>query len=338
MIRMLRPCWHAFLLGGIFLGAVSGNWNDTSTGIDLDKLQQFPLTKIRSGWLKEGSRVVFDAISATAANGDEREVQLRGSGKSGKRWEAHIFGLDEVWRADLDGNGTPDYVLFAGGPYFNGRTTPLFSLSILLMDREGMPTPFFTVIYRGENGDGVKHLVDLNHDRHAELLISSYDEATSDAHVGPFCSGHWTNQLYQFKDFGAEEMRGTLGGIAFPLIHDWSYRGTECAEEKPILSVQPAILHEHGTKQGQVNTSIRETDSASGFLTIEPVSGCKTITPGVIVYDRRQIREIAFPNLFNSYSTELADRIRREGAQVELRGIDSRMDNGDCSVNLIWAK
>ena len=29
-----------------------GNLNDTSTGIDLDKLPHFPLTKIRSGWLK----------------------------------------------------------------------------------------------------------------------------------------------------------------------------------------------------------------------------------------------------------------------------------------------
>ncbi len=212
---MRRLSWRLMLLGGIFLGTVSANWNDTSTGINLDRLPHFPLTKIRSGWLKAGSRLMFDAIRATASSGDEREVQLRGLGRSGKPWVAHIFGLDEIWRADLDGNGTQDYVLFASGPYFNGRTTPLFSLSILLMDREGMPTPFFTVVYHGENGDGIKHLVDLNHDGHAELLISTFDEITSDARVGAFCSGHWTNQLYRFEDFGPKRFAERLAVSLF---------------------------------------------------------------------------------------------------------------------------
>jgi hypothetical protein len=334
---MPRSFWHAILLGGIFLGAVFGNWNDTTTGLDLDKLPHFPLHKIRSGWLKDGSRVTFDAISATAANREAREVQLRGLGRSGKPWEAHIFGLDEVWRADLDGNGTQDYVFFAGGPYFNGRMTPPFSLSILLMDSEGMPTPFFTVIYHGENGDGVKHLLDLDHNGHAELLISTYDENTSDSRVGPFCSGHWTNQLYQFKDLAAEEVRRTVGGITFPLVHDWSYRNVECAYEGiPSLPVRPPILYEHGTrKEGQAK--IRKVDTATGLLTIEPLAGCKAITAKVITYDRPQLREIAFPNLFDAYAAELADRIRRAGAQAQLRGIDRWMGNGNCSVNLMWA-
>jgi hypothetical protein len=148
---------RAVVVLAVCVTAVLGNWSDTSTGIDLDKLRQFPLSKVRSGRLKDGATVTFDAITATAASG-VREVRLRGMGRSGKTWEAHIFDLDEVWRADLDGNGTQDYVFFAGGPYFNGRTTPPFSLSILLMDREGMPVPFFTVVYHGENGAGIKHL------------------------------------------------------------------------------------------------------------------------------------------------------------------------------------
>jgi hypothetical protein len=338
---MPRSCWRAILLSGIFLVAASGNWDDTSTGIDLNKLQHFPLTKIRSGWLKSGSRVIFDAISATAANGYEREVQLRGMGKTGKRWEVHLSGLDEVWRADLDGNGTQDYVLFASGPYFNGRKTPLFSLSILLMDRDGMPTPFFTVVYRGENGQGIKHLVDLNRDGRAELLISTYDEIASDPHVGVFCSGHWTNQLYEFRDFGVEEIRGTVGGITFPLIHDWSYWGpgaNQCPyEEKPFVSVGPAYLRERGTsKHGRLNTAILDVDR-SGLFTIKPVNGCKTVSTEVVVYDRPQLREIAFPNLFGTYSTDLADRIRRDRAHTELRGVDRWQGNGNCSVNLVWA-
>ena len=92
------------------------------------------------------------------------------------------------------------------------------------MDSDRMPAPFFTVVYEGENGSGIKHIVDLNHDGHAQLLISSYDENVSDPHVGAFCSGHWTNQLYRFKDLAAEEIRGEVAGLTFPLIHDWTYR------------------------------------------------------------------------------------------------------------------
>jgi hypothetical protein len=208
------------------------------------------------------------------------------------------------------------------------------------MDHDGLPVPFFTVVYHGENGAGIKYFVDLNHDRHAELLISTYDEITSDALVGPFCSGHWSNQLYRFQDFGAEEIRGTMGGITFPFIHDWTYRGTECvAEQKPILAVRPALLYEHGTStQREVSTTIRRTGDADGLLTIDPVAGCQAVSAKVIVYDQPQLREIAFPNLFDAYSAELADRIGRDGAHVELRGIDSWMGNGDCSVNLMWAK
>jgi hypothetical protein len=337
---MARLCRRVVAVVVVFLTAALGNWNDTQTGIDLDKLPQFPLSKIRWGWLKAGARVRFAGITASAASGDAPEVLLRGVGTSGKHWEAHMFGLDEVWRADLDGNGTQDYVFSGGGPGFNGRTTPLYSLVILLMDREGMPVPFFTVVYHGENGAGIKHLVDLNHDGRAELLISSYDEIQSDARVGPFCSGHWITQVYRFENFGAKEIRGTMGSISFPLVHDWTYRGTECAEEeKPALTVQPVSLAELGTSsEGELMTTIRKSSDADGRLAIDPVAGCNAITtPTIVVYDRPQIREIAFPNLFRSYGADLAETIRRDGAHVKLRGINKRAGSSECSVRLMWA-
>ena len=200
---MIRNSCRAITILAVFLPVLFGNWNDTSTGIDLDKLRQFPLVKIRSGGLKDSSRVTFDGISATSGSPADRQVRLRGTSKSGKKWEAHIFDLNEVWRADLDGNGTQDYVFFAGGPNFNGRVTPLFSLSILLIDREGLPVPFFTVVYSGENGEGIKHLVDLNHDGHAELLISTYDENPSDARVGPFLFGPLDHTIVWVQGFGS---------------------------------------------------------------------------------------------------------------------------------------
>jgi hypothetical protein len=87
-----------------------------------------------------------------------------------------------------------------------------------------------------------------------------------------------------------------------------------------------------------VNTRIRKIDRATDLITIEPVAGCKTITGKAIVYDRPQVREIAFPNQFSTYSADLADRMRRDGAQLELRGLDRWMGGGDCPANLVWAK
>ncbi|MBZ5602993.1 MAG: hypothetical protein LAO79_11860 [Acidobacteriia bacterium] len=223
------------------------NWNDTATGINFDALPHLRLTKLRSGFLKDGERATFDRITATAASGNQRGVVLRGIGKSGRHWEIHTFNLDEVYRGDLDANGTPDYVFFGGGPYFNGRMTPLFSLSILMMDRDGMPVPFFTVVYTGENGDGIKHILDLNRDGHAQVLISMYDEIPSDPKA-QFCSGHWTNQVYQFTNLAAQEVRGTIGGIQFPLVHNWSYGAAECGESSQDLNLDRAPeIADHGT-------------------------------------------------------------------------------------------
>ncbi len=239
--------------------------------------------------MKDGSRVTFDGIAATAT-AEPREVRLNGVGKSGKRWEAHMCCLDEVYRADLDGNGTEDYIFFGSGPYLNGRMTPLFSLTILLMDSDGLPVPFFTVVYKGEHGGGIKHLVDLDHDGRAELLISTYDEKVSDPRVGPFESGHWTTQLYRFRNFGAEEFRGTAGGLRFPLVHAWTYHVPSYKGfEKPIMTIQPPPLYEHGTSSnGELTTSAR----------------CKAIGAQTIVYDHANVREIAFPNPSSSYDLD----------------------------------
>ena len=331
---MFRRCGHAILVAAAFLAGASANWNDTSPGINLDKLPHPALTEIRSGILKQGQRVIFDRITALAqSNG----VRLRGRAKSGKPWEAHIcYGcFNEVWRADLDGNGIPDYVFFGGGPYFNGRNTPLYSLTILLMDRERLPVPFFFPVYYGERGEGIKHLVGQN--GRAELLISSYDEATSDPHVGPFCSGHWITQLYRFRNLAVEEVRGEMGGIDFPFVHDWTYRGGECAElEKPI-PIQGPTFNEQGTSaKGEVTAHIRGL-GMNGAVTIDPVAGCKTIYPEMIVYDRPRLRLIGLENPFTDYNSKLATEIENAGVPVKLRGINRSMGNDDCSVNLMWA-
>ena len=328
MTRRLR---HSSLATTLFLAVALGN-TDAPTGIDLNALPHFPLKKIRSGLLNPGAHLAFDAITATATEG--REVVLRGTTKSGRRWEAHMAHLDEVWRADLDGKGTLDYVFFQAGPYGNGRTAPSFSLEILLTDKLEPPVPFFTTVYRGENGEGIKHLVDLTHDGRAELLISTYDEKVSDKRAGVFCSGHWTSQAYRFQDGAAREILSTIGGLTFPLIHPWTEH--DCAPaEAPFGKIEPAYLFEHGTSgEGELTTSIREVRNDESF-TIDPVAGCETIVPSTIVYDRTHIREIGFPNPYSEYNAHLLAVLARNHTRVTLRGIDRWMGHGYCSANLI---
>lgn len=320
----------------LFAALATANWNDTSTGVDLDKLPHFPLTKVRSGFLQAVSRATFDGMTAVAT-ADPREVRLTGRGKSGKRWEAHFCCLDEVWRADLDGDGTQDYIFWGGGPLFNGRVTPLTSLSILMMDSQGLPVPFFTLTYDEDVQSALKHFVDLKRDGRAELLISSYDENVSDPRAyASFCSGHWVTQLYGFNALSVEEIRGTLGALTLPLIHDWTYGVSECGVAPTPVSVQPAVLYEHGTSASSEETGkILDGSDPNGFLKITPGAGCSTFKSNVIAYDQARVREIAFPNLFNSYQTNLAEHIQRDGTAVKLRGVSRGSSN--CSVNLIWA-
>lgn len=319
----------------LFINAAA-NWNDTSTGVDLRKLPHFPLTKIRSGLLRDGSRITFEGITATAIATDRREALLTGATRSGKRWRVHISSLDEIWRGDLDGNGTQDYVFFTVGPYGNGRTAPPFSLSFLLMDADGLPVPFFTTIYHGENGDGIRHLTDLDHDGRAELLDSSYDEHVSDTRAEFQCSGHWTTQLYRFKDAHVSEFRGTIAGLTFPFVKPWSDRGCP-AMEKPYRMVQPATLIHRGTNPTEDRTTSIRAVRPAGWLRIDAVAGCTSIRPEVIVYDRPHLREIAFPILTSDSPDELADAIRRTKRPVTISGLD-KWGQGDCTASILWAR
>jgi hypothetical protein len=323
-------------MGSLLLLGVRANWNNTSTGIDLDKLPHPRLVKILSGGLNGKSRATFDGITATETPGGPREVRLRGASKAGKPWDVRMCCLDEVWRADLDGNGTQDYVFFSTGPYFNGRTTPVFSLSILLMDKQGLPVPFFTLVYQGEHGSGIKNLVDLDRDGRAELLISTYDEYTSDPRVGGMCSGHWVTQLYRFRQLRAEEVRGVASGLHFPFIQAWTY-GTDCgATEQPLYPVEAPTIHEHGTSiGGQVSTVIRG-EVETGFK-IRPDGGCETVSPTTVVSDGARIRKIAFVNLWSSSQNDLIRTIRNNGGHIQLSGLERIGQSADCRANLLWA-
>jgi hypothetical protein len=256
----------------------------------------------------------------------------------GRSWRVELFYLREVWKADLDGNGTKDYVFSNPGPYGNGRTTPVHSLTILLMDSNGMPVPYFTTMYNRPDAPALRHLVDLDQDGRAELIVSRYDENGSDPNVTAFCSGHWVHHLFRFRNLAAEEYRGSIaGGLRFPIVHPWTH-GTKVCGQTPGSPVFPATIDEWGTVPGGVSRVVPGSTDDDRIPIDPPVQGCQYLYPEVAVYDSPRFREIAFPSVSGERLTSLLKRIREDQAPVELRGVRRGRPAGkNCRVNVLWA-
>jgi len=303
------------------------NWDDTTLGLDVTKLRQFPLERVLRSE-RDGS---FDGIRVDVRqDAPWGEVRLSKT-FLGRSWSVELFYLREIWKADLDGNGTKDYVFSNPGPWGNGRITPVHSLSILLMEPNGMPVPYFTTMYNRPDSPALQHLVDLDQDGRVELIVSRYDENGSDPNVGGFCSGHWVHHLFRFRNFAAEEYRGTAAaGPRFPIVHSWTY-GPEVCGASPGMPVHPAFMDDWGTVPRGRSRALSESEHPGGINLVPPVEGCNTVFPEVAVYDHPRFREIAFPSLTGEKLEDLLKRIRKDRAQVELRGLRN------CRVNVLWA-
>jgi hypothetical protein len=322
------------LLSAVVLFA---NWNDTSIGIDLKRLKPFPLVKVRSGFLREGQKASFDGFVATSR---EREVILRGSAKSGKRWFVHIgdVAFDQVYRADLDGNGTQDYVIYGLNPFANGRTAAGSRITILLMDAEGLPVPYETYTYDMHPDRGPRALFDLRHDGHAQLLISSYDEIHWDGRVGAFASGHWISQLLEIRDSNWVEFRGSVSGLTFPFVHRWTYWPNE-ALEKSWPPDRSLSVPERSTAPSEIDdariTRLKEP-IVGNTVSITPSPGCRDFQIGTVVYDQPARREISLywsnpsKTMGTGFSTEC-----KQTKHVRLHGVKRDRELG-CSANLLW--
>jgi hypothetical protein len=308
-------------------------WNDTSFGIDLTRLNSFPLIKVRSGMLRDGQKATFDGLVATS---HAMEVILRGNGKSGKPWFVHFadVAFDHVFRADLDGNGTQDYVIFGANPWANGRTAPLGRITILLIDKEGLPTPFETWTYDAYK----KRLVDLRHVGHAELLVSTYDEDHWDGRVAPFCSGHWITQLLEIQGSNWVEFRGGVAGLTFPFVHRWTYFGRKGFEfGKPGPAKETIRMPDHSTAPSDIDdariTQVKHNDPLEVYLTPSP--GCREFIVQTVDYDQATRREIALYNPVGDFAGRLCQRMRADKARVRLTGV-KRDENQFCWANLLW--
>jgi hypothetical protein len=311
------------------------NWNDTSRGIDPDRLRSFPLTAVRAGLLRDGQNTSFDGLVATDHDG---EVILRGKATSGKSWVAHFgeVAFDQVYRNDLDGNGMQDYVVYGLLPFSNGRTAPSNLITLLLMDTQGLPTPFETYVYDLHPEHGPRVLFDLLHDGHAQLLISSYDEGMWDGRVEVFCSGHWVNQLLEPKDMRWVEFRGNAGGWSFPLVHRWSY-WPECALESPRQVNERILTPQRSTSASEISNAriTSAEESATRGFRITPSPGCLDFRVDTVVYDHPADRQIALYNPASDYKTDLLRRMQKDRAHVRLYGVKYDADQS-CRANMLW--
>jgi hypothetical protein len=328
----------AAAISTVLIAAVAwANWNDTSTGIDLTSLPAFPLIRVRSGLLGNNSRVQFDGLVARMRGPVDGpavdEVVLSGTGKSGKAWAVHfsLVAFDQVYRGDLDGNGTQDYVVIGGSPYWNGRLAPLGRMTVLLMDQQGLPVPFEAPLY---DDLGPRHVVDLLHDGRARLVLGAYDENEWDNRNSGFCSGHWVTDLYETAGLDWQDFHGTAGVTTFPFVHRWTYW--------PKCNEPPPVPWEEMTRTGQYSTAtvgvaaarVAEGDTLAVKLT--PPSGCEGFSIGSVVYDQRSQRETALA-ANSDYRADLVGRIGDDEADVSLRGVHRSPDGRFCSANLLWA-
>ena len=331
--------WRLALLSVGLSGIILGSWADTPRGIDLTKLRHFPLEKVRAADIEHEETFTFDGITATDLR-ETNEVRLSGRGTTGRAWVVYLRYISHIWKGDLDGNGQTDFVLYSNGPLMNGSRTPVFSISILLMDQERMPVPFLAYMYDPPEAAGVPNLVDLDNDGRAELAVSTYDENPSDPKVGPLCSGHWVTQLYRFEGMAVREFRGRLGGMSFPLIHNWTYRETECADSgQPETQIQPAELSDGSTDRTFATTTLSKwPDDGAQEFDIVPVNGCREIWPRVVVRDQKTERTITFMILYNDRMASLARSLWERGSRLDLRGVSPGVFSERCNVNLVWAR
>jgi hypothetical protein len=324
-----------YTLGLLLAALVLANWNDTSRGIDLSQLRSFPLARVRAGLLRDGETRSFGGLVATDHGG---EVQLRGAAGSGKPWIAHFgeVAFDQVYRADVDGNGTEDYVVYGRLPFANGRTAPNAQITLLLMDTDGLPTPYETYVYDSHPEHGPRVLIDLLHNGHAQLLLSSYDEIMWDGRVEAFCSGHWINQVLEPKDMRWVEYHGSALGIEFPLIHRWSY-WPKNALGSPRRVQEKVSIPDRSTALSEITAAqiIRTGDSEMVGIHIAPPRGCVDFHIDTVVLDDAANRLIALYNPAAAYKAELLRRMKRDKTIVRLYGLEHDADQ-TCHATMLW--
>src|SRR5207302_251027 len=89
------------------------------------------------------------------------------------------------------------------------------------------------------------------------------------------------------------EFQGSIAGSRFPVVHPWTYHGTECQTLERPWPAHPDAYKPQPTPDLD-GTVARILDRVFETVRLDPPGECKEITPDIVVYDRPRLRQIAF--------------------------------------------
>jgi hypothetical protein len=175
-----------------------------------------PLTLVQSAdtvWHEHTVTIPTAGVGGVRIVPNHEGLIAQGQDSAGQPW---TFAMPffthgtSVWRADLDGDGIED-VMAVGHTGGNGWS-PRTVVMVLMFEPSGRPVPWTVKGYFEEDGRGLKDLLDLDGDGHAELTRMSYDD------------GYWITSLFEAGAGRWRQVRGAHGGRSFPLHTRFTHR------------------------------------------------------------------------------------------------------------------
>ncbi len=191
------------------------------------------------------------------------EVHFEGSDDTGKTWKAFLpisGGVTEttVWRSDFDRNSRSD-LLIAARSFSNGRCIDEITLSFLLFNREGLPTPWVTQtrMPAGKRYPGVPAIFSYREGR-TELIVTNCE------YGDPVALGEDRSivGIYYAQDTEWKIVRPTQLAPYIALVH----RSHRFRSQDRLLTSQPASWPDQGNTFDESASPV----TISAFLPASP--------------------------------------------------------------------
>jgi hypothetical protein len=284
--------------------------------------------------LLSGEEVHFG--TATIRLDENRRLVIDGKDNGGLPWEV-VASADwrwqggEIFSCDLDHNGIQDLV-FVGYTGANG-SAPSSYLLTLMFAGDGRPVPSEFDGYFEADRWGVKELLDLNRDGHAELVRQSFNH------------GYWITSLYEARDGHWFLVHGKRGARSFPLYTRYTDRPNRVATT-PSPGRNPLeddLSNSAIVDQAPVRIDKLEwpgaADSTDPSILLGDGRTCRLRSATVeVVLDREAGRQSAIMGAAQD-AKRLLEEIVREKLPVRLSGHRAPEDGPSdvCAPELIWA-
>ena len=280
----------------------------------------FPLREI-SGCEVPGETV--NLVNAAIEIG--QVIRIHNPQNSAAKWNTSLYfspvlGCD-IYQGDLDNNGTDDLVIVTyGGDSSGGYDT---RLTILLMDRDGMPFPWRTQGYFRAEKSGIQEIAQGKD--HRAMILDSI--AVGQAALGGVSYGY---RLFHPVDGRVREEHGSYAGVSWPLLPKGNPNNKEL--QNKIASSQKNTYLESGNS---VESAIAAKDTLKvirlqhdGVL----LSGAGRIAlPEIAVFDQPDGNRTI---LFEPGDAELAPYFKQSNS-IRLMGTTDFVEDG--GPLLLWA-